>query len=975
MPAAKVSSSTATATSPDEARLGAFVEWFGTHITGDEKSQAQIFVDRLFVAFGQAGCLDVGGSPEFRVKKRNEDGGGTSFADYVWKPVVVLEMKKRGTPLKKHYEQLFRYWERLVPHRPRYAVLCNFDEFWIYDFDDDVDTPKDVVKTKELVQRWGPLAFLAPGSPSPKFAYDRVAVTREAADKLALLFNKLVEREVESGLAQRFTLQLLMALFAEDIGLLPKYFLSELVEECTNPSLSFDLLGGLFDAMNAPPAGGRFRAVSRFNGGLFAEPAAVELRADEVLILHDATTYDWSKVQPEIFGTLFQHSLGKAERHAFGAHFTHPSDIMKIVRPTIIEPWRRQIDGAKTLTRLSQLLYRLSTFRVLDPACGCGNFLYVAYRELKRLEMRVLERMGEFKSEEKRSSQQRLSLVGTENFHGIDIIPFAVEIAKVTLMIGRKLAIDEFHTSESALPLGNLDRNFEATDALIRTDGSPTTWPRCDVVIGNPPFLGTKRLAPERGTAYVKTVRRAYPGVPGMADYCVYWFRKTHDHLQECTTSDLFSGRAGLVGTQNVRNNQSRVGGLDHIVRTGTIIEAVDNQPWSGEANVNVSIVNWIKSLDSKVLPAERLLWFQIPNSGREKRRLPVDLNVRKCRFINSSLTDAVDVSGAKPLECNMTPQVAFQGVTPGHNGFVLAPKRYQEILSKDPSSKEVTFPYLIGRELLSGDGRPRRYLIDFGDASLLDAKAYPGAFAQIEKTVLATRSKKADRSRDSAGRAQGQDKQLEERWWHLWRDRADMKQAFSSLNGRYLAGSRTQRWPFVFCFVSTRILPGDKLQLFALDDDYSFGILQASPHCAWYKAKAARLKNEVDYNYSRESIFDTYPWPQQPTARQVEAIANCGRVIRRVREKHRALGGLRDLYATLLVPGINPLREAHLALDAAVYAAYGFDESEDVLAQLLELNERVSEKLRLGRQVTAPGIPDNASDEESLVTTDCVSL
>src|SRR5918998_3428843 len=204
-------------------KLTSFVQWTQAHITGDEKGQAQIFLDRLFIAFGRSGSLDVGGTAEMRIRKAKEDGGGTSFADYVWKPVVLIEMKRRGVDLSKHYRQAFDYWVRLVPDRPRYVVLCNFDEFWVYDFNTQLDSPKDKVNLAELPTRWDPLAFLFPTNEAPKFGNDREAVTREAADKLALCFKKLVTRGVDRPLAQRFILQTLVALFAEDIGLLPRY--------------------------------------------------------------------------------------------------------------------------------------------------------------------------------------------------------------------------------------------------------------------------------------------------------------------------------------------------------------------------------------------------------------------------------------------------------------------------------------------------------------------------------------------------------------------------------------------------------------------------------------------------------------------------------------------------------------------------------------------------------------------------------
>jgi hypothetical protein len=495
--------------------LSNFRGWCERHVTGDEKGQAQIFLDRLFQAFGQPGCLDVGGTTEFRIRKADEDGGGTAFADYVWKPVVLIEMKKRGENLQKHYRQAFDYWTRLVPNRPRYVVLCNFDEFRVYDFDTDLDTPKDTLALKDLPERWGPLEFLAPGNPKPNFENDRVAVTTKAADKLADCFKWMLRKDrkpqVERSEAQRFILQMLVALFAEDIDLLPKYFVTNLLHECTTPADSYELLGGLFKAMNQRQAakGGRYKEVPYFNGGLFANPAEIEIQDRELVMLREAAKYDWKKVQPEIFGTLFQHSMDDEERHAFGAHFTHPSDIMKIVKPTITDPWQEQIESAKTFKRLRELRDRMHTFRVLDPACGSGNFLYIAYRELKRLEARIYERIDtefpKFASDASEGTTQlRFSYLSAQNFYGLDILPFAVEIAKVTMMIGRKLAIDELHITEQPLPLDNLDNNFIAGDALIRSESIGLTgkqknwrrallengklllvdWPKADVIIG-----------------------------------------------------------------------------------------------------------------------------------------------------------------------------------------------------------------------------------------------------------------------------------------------------------------------------------------------------------------------------------------------------------------------------------------------------------------------------------------------------------
>jgi hypothetical protein len=970
-----------------EETLSQFTAWVRQNITGDEKGQAQIFLDRLFQAFGQPGVLDVGGQTEFRLRKAAEDGGGTAFADLVWKPVVLVEMKRRGTDLQKHFRQAFDYWVRITGGRPRYVVLCNFDEFWVYDFDSDLDAPKDKLALTDLPQRWGPLAFLAPGSPGPKFSYDREAVTRKAADKLATLFTRLLKRGVPRPLAQHFTLQMLIALFAEDIDLLPRYFVSELLEECTTPADTYDLIGGLFEAMNLnpPAAGGRFKGVRYFNGGLFLEPARLELTDNELVLLREAAKDDWSKVQPEIFGTLFEHSITNPgalvdERRAFGIHFTRPIEIMKIVQPTIIEPWTEQIEGAKTLTRLHQLLDRLHHFSVLDPACGCGNFLYIAYRALKRLEARIYERIdAEFPSRAE-PGQVRLSFLSAQNFFGLDINPLAVEIAKVAMMVARKLAIDELHIAEQALPFANLDRNFLVADALLTPDGQPANWPKADVIIGNPPFIGAKMLKPERGPDYVNAVRRAYPDVPGMADYCVYWFRKAHDHLPPCTAADPVAGRAGLVGTQNIRNNQSRVGGLDYIARTGTIIEAVDNQPWSGEANVHVSIANWVKTQDAALLPKTRKLWFKVePSAAAKKLRKrgagpatkEYELEFRECAAINSALSDQTDVSGAKTLLCNTEPQCCFNGQMLGHEGFFLSKEEATALIKDDARNSDVVHPTLIGRDLVTGAGYPTRWVIDFQARTILEAQTYTGPFEILRLKVLPDRERKAQEGMTTDGEQRSHHKQFLRYWWRHSFDRPEMIRLLDTMP-RYIVCSDTTKRP-IFQFVDRHIRADHKLRVFAFPDDYSFGIMQSNAHWLWFVTKCSKLTER--FNYTSESVFNTFPWPQSPTPKQVEAVAEAGRKVRRVRIQalSEMKGGLRALYRTLELPGANPLKDAHAALDAAVLAAYGFSAKKDLLAQLLELNLSVAQRLEKADPVTPPGIPAPFPNPETLMTDDCI--
>lgn len=969
------------------ANLKTFVQWAAKHITGDEKGEAQVFLDRLFQGFGWEGFKEANAVCELRVKNTN---GGTSFADLVWKPVVVIEMKKRGTDLSKHYSQAFTYWTRLVPNRPRFAILCNFDEFWIYDFETQLDTPVDKVLLNDLPSRFGPLNFMFREDVKPIFGNHQETVTRQAADKLAACFNSLIERKVDQPLAQRFILQMLMALFAEDIGLLDKYVVTKLLDECKTPQDTYDLLGGLFTAMNTNGVkGGRFKGVPYFNGGLFAQPAMIELTDQERGLLRDASDFDWSKVRPEIFGTIFEHSLGKEQRHAQGAHYTSPVDIMKVVGPTIVAPWSAAIEAANTLDSLKKLLARIENFTVLDPACGSGNFLYVAYRELKRLEARIYERMAaEYKSVN--PNQRPFGFVSAANFFGMDINPFAVDIAKVTMMLAHKLAIDELHISESALPLDNLDANFKVGDALVQPDGTRTEWFETDVIVGNPPFLGAKLVKRMLGTSYTNRVRQAYPEVPGMADFCVYWFRRANDVLKPCTTTDPFSGRAGLVGTQAIRSNASRIGGLDHIAASGTIIEAVENQPWSGEANVNVSIANWVKTDQAVLLPKVRRLWFKVdpqpglkskPKTGDQGQK-SYELDMREVPFINSALSDLADVSGAVSLRQPGGPTIG-QGLTPGHAAFMLTDDERAELLAASDKNAEVIFPYMVGDDVLS-TGKPARWLLDFERRSIIEAQAFAAPFRRVKSLVLPDRLAKAkqgteDDDADDADADDGEKKGRSHheaflaKWWQLSYGRPALCKVMEGLP-RYLACSRVTKRP-IFFFIDPSIRPGDLIQVFGLADDYSFGILQSDAHWQWFIAKCGKLTERPRYN--GDSVFHTFPWPQAPTAAMVRAIADAGKAVRALRaEAAEKQGmGLRALYRTLDLPGKNPLRDAHAVLNAAVMKAYGFTARKPILQQLLDLNLEVADRIAKGAAVLGPGVPSALKNSSNLVSSDCFSM
>ena len=928
---------------------------FAQSLKGDEKGEAPIFLHHLFQAFGHEGTKQAGATHEHRVAK---SGGtkGKNFADLLWPQRVLFEMKSRGVKLERHYDQVFDYWTHIVPHRPPYVVLCNFDEFWIYDFNQQLFDPVDKIALADLPQRWSALAFLLPHERKPLFANNRVDVTRKAAAKLAELFRAMLKRGEDRSRAQRFVLQILVGLVSEDMALLPDYVLSRLIKECRESGASaFDLLGGLFRQMNekAEARGGRYQGVPYFNGGLFAEIDPIELNKHEVAILDDACEFDWSLVKPEIFGTLFQASMddgsasGRDERHAYGAHFTSEFDIQKVVGPTIVRPWRARMGEAwDKVGKLKEVLRDLRLFRVLDPACGSGNFLYVAYRELKRLEREILLRLSQISKGEPLEAA-----VSIHQFHGIDVMPFAVELAKVTLMLAKEQEVREsakLHDEEGLLvlekplPLDNLDKNILCADALF------TEWPKADAIIGNPPYLGSRYIAQEHGYDYANKLYARFPGVPKMADFCTHWFRLAHDALPT-------GGRAGLVGTNTIRQNEGREASLDHVVKNGgTITEAVSTQVWSGDAAVHVSIVNWVKGEEE----GTKRLYTQIGDRDDDP------WSIEEVPVIAPSLSTRIDASGALVLKANQEPKQVFVGQYPFHEGFMLTPEEAQWWMHEDPKLAQCLRPYMIGRDLVEL-GRPSRWIIDFGQNDVFFARGFEKAFERVKSTVMPDVLAHAEDEKRKTGKTTTRWTRVAERWWQFRDYQPGTINAIRSVP-RYVACSRVTKRP---------IFPDNTVIAFPMPDDYSFGVLQSEAHWQWFNARCSTLGGT--FRYTSDTVFDTFPWPQSPTRKHIEAVAAAAVELRTLRRQLMTKWGysLRDLYRIMEDPGANPLRDAHTRLDAAVRAAYGMPPDADILQFLLDLNHACAAKEKAGEKITPPGLPLPPEEHAAFITKDCIEV
>jgi hypothetical protein len=354
-----------------------------------------------------------------------------------------------------------------------------------------------------------------------------------------------------------------------------------------------------------------------------------------------------------------------------------------------------------------------------------------------------------------------------------------------------------------------------------------------------------------------------------------------------------------------------------------------------------VSIVNWIKTGPEVVVPAPKYLWINNAQLRLELEHIP------------SSLSANIDVRKAADLEANMTPPVVFQGQTPGiTKGYVLAAQEGARLQAADAGSSKVVHPYLIGQKMLH-DFSVTQWIVDVPDSDVLSADAaYPAAMSHLRTNVLPERSKKAAEERDKneailernpEAKINDQHVKFLARWWQQWRRRGELIEKISKLD-RYIATSRTTTVNrlAVFEFVDARVRPGDALTVFALDDDYSFGILSSSVHGVWIKARCSNYKS--DPRYTSTTVWDSYPWPQAPTRQQVHAVVKAAESLLLVRSEYLAKGrSLAAQYDSLKEPGNSRLRSCQAALDAAVLDAYGFTTSEDLLTQIYALNQDIA--------------------------------
>jgi len=819
-------------------------------------------------------------------------------------------------------------------------------------------------------------------------------VTKEIAARLARLSAALEDRGLDQERVARFLMRCVFSCFAEDVGLLPEQLFRKTLEAARASGNAEHLKAALELLWKTMDEGGMFGAemLHRFNGHFFKTREALPLEPGDVTLLIEATSYDWSRVEPSIFGTLLVRALDPEERHRLGAEYTPREYIERLVEPTVVEPIREkwvavqatvvQLEESGKKKEKEQAVKVLLDFhswmrglRFLDPACGSGNFLYVTMAAVKRVEHEVL-------NEIQRVSGGQGGLVLDEvhprQFHGIEIKPWAREIAELTLWIGYHQFWRETHGGRTPPdPILEDTGTIECRDAILAYDAvvhrpekdradtalrlrSPVTgemipdpdaklpyyefanaraadWPQADFIVGNPPYVGNKRLRAALGDGYVEALRSAWPDVTEGADFVMYWWAEAARLVASGKTL-----RAGLITTNSIVQASNRVIVAEAEQRGARVIWAAPDHPWDGAGDAAAVRV----AMTVLARGAGPATWLAVDQDARVVRTKVVDR-------LNADLTWHADVPTAAAVPLRANAGLSFRGFTVVGSGFILDEAEARRLLDADPKYEEVVRPYVNGGDITR---RSRGvWIIDMGLRTEAEAREYPLAFQILQDRVWPERRNNKRQSYRTL-------------WWRFAEPRRALRTAtdgkLTQIFTTYVATHRT------FQFFSTHVAPDDKVVVIAHRSPVLFGVLSSRIHIEWSVAAGTKLGIGNDPTYNNPLCFDSFPFPDcgddvgsriQRVATEIdnrrsEALSSDERVtmtgIYNVIAKLRSGAALTDKERTIHeIATCGILRDLHDELDRYVAEAYGWPwpiEREEILERLVALHdERVEEEKR----------------------------
>ena len=858
-------------------------EWADTK---NEEADAKPFLVEFFNVFGITSRRVS--TFEHRVKKLDEKDG---YIDLLWKGTILIEMKSKGKSLEKAFTQAKDYLHGLQQHElPKFILVCDFEDFKLFDLEENLNK---TFKLKDLVKNVQLFNFIL-GYPKQNYK-EQDPANIKAAELMGKFHDRLEEIGYIGHPLEVYLVRILFLLFAEDTTIFEKQQFQNFIEQRTNPDGS-DLaskLQDLFQVLNTPQAN-RFKnldeqlaAFPYVNGKLFEENlpnASFDAKMRTALL--NCSYLDWSKISPAIFGSMFQSVMNPKERRNLGAHYTSETNILKLIKPLFLDELWAEFETIKdNKNKLPEFHKKISTLKFLDPACGCGNFLVITYRELRLLELEILRQ--QYKTQ-MATSIESIIWLDVDMMCGIEYEEFPARIAEVAMwLIDHQMNMqisNEFGQYFVRLPLKKA-ANIVHGDALQVDWESVVSKNDLSFILGNPPFIGSKIMTQFQRDQIVNQ----FDNITGcgVLDYVTGWYIKAAKYIQDTRIKVAFVSTNSIV-----QGEQTSIFWGQMLNKYKIKIHFAHRTfKWSNEAKGNAAVYCVIVGFANYDTTNKNI--FEYENIKGEAHEI-------KVKNINPYLIDAKDFFITKrtsPL-CNV-PKM-FKGSQPTDGGnFLFTEQEKIEFLAKEPLASKFIKPLISAYEFINGE---KRFCLWLVDAEPSELKKMPSLLTRIEgvKQMRLKSSKEATVKWAKQPTLFTENRQPKTDYV--------LVPSHSSENRNYIP----------IGFMSKEDILNNSCLSVPYANLFHFGILTSLIHMVWVKYLCGRIKS--DYRYSNEIVYSNYPWPLNPTDKQIKSIEIAAQKVLDTRLEFPK-SSLADLYDPLTMPQV--LLKAHNELDKAVDLAY----------------------------------------------------
>jgi hypothetical protein len=884
-------------------------EWVGTM---NEEADAKSFLDAFFVVFGIS--RKKIGIFEHPVKKISDTNG---YIDLIWKGVMLIEMKSRGKDLNKAFQQAIDYTHGLKEHElPKYILVCDFEIFRLHDLEEGKLIE---FKLNELVSNVHHFGYLI--GYQKKVYKEQDPANIKAAELMGKLHDRLEEIGYTGHPLEVYLVRVLFLLFAEDTSIFEIQQFQDFVEQRTTEDGS-DLaakLQELFQVLNTPEIN-RFKnldeqlaAFPYVNGKLFEEvlpTASFDQKMRQALL--DCCSINWSKISPAIFGSMFQSVMNPKERRNLGAHYTSESNILKLIKPLFLDELREEFESIKqNKNKLPEFHKKLSKLKFLDPACGCGNFLIITYRELRLLELDILRAL--YKNQ-LASDIRDIIWLDVDMMYGIEYEEFPARIAQVAMWL-----IDHQMNMQISIEFGHYFARLPLKKSanIIHADALETDWenvvPKNELsyIIGNPPFIGSKIMKQSQRDQIVKEFNNADGS--GVLDYVTGWYIKAAKYIQDTMIKVAFVSTNSIVQGEQTSILWGQMLNKYKI----KIHFAHRTFKWSNEAKGNAAVFCVIVGFANFDTHYKRI--FEYEDIKGEAHEI-------KAKNINPYLVDAKDIFVAKRRKpiCNI-PEISFGSMPNDGGNFLFTDAEKNEFLANEPNSEKFFKPLISAHEFLNDHKRWCLWLNNANPTELKEAKLVTARIENVRK-LRSESPRKATQKLAAFPTLFGEDRQPESDYVLI--------PLHSSENRKYIP----------IGFFNKNSIVNNSCSFIPNANLFHFGILMSNMHMSWVRNLCGRIKS--DYRYSNELVYNNYPFPEDPTEKQIKAIEVATQEVLDARLLFPN-SSLADLYDPLFMP--PALIKAHNELDKAVDLAYRsqpFTSEVNRMVFLFELYEKYTADL-----------------------------